>query len=127
MAERARPTTVTAANAVLARARPAAVSAASAPAQLAHPTATSVRRNLFQSQLTRRPTPSSSNSAETLLLDMDFPVDDTSEIVVRDERGEISSLGDPPAVGLDEPDAAEERQEHESMASPRRALRSSPV
>lgn len=74
-----------------------------------------VRRNLFQSQLTRRPTPSSSNSAETLRLDVDV-LSDTSEIVVRDQHGEIE-LGDPPTPILEDPDEvpADDRQENESM------------
>ncbi|KAI5461259.1 hypothetical protein BGZ63DRAFT_230896 [Mariannaea sp. PMI_226] len=54
----------------------------------------SIRRNLFQSQLTRRPNASSPASAETLHLDVDV-LSDTSEIVVRDQHGEIE-LGDPP-------------------------------
>ncbi|KAH6892188.1 hypothetical protein B0T10DRAFT_287783 [Thelonectria olida] len=65
-------------------------------------TTSSVRRNLFQSQLTRRPTASSSASAETLHLDVDV-LSDTSEIVVRDKHGEIE-LGDPPTPILDEDD-----------------------
>lgn len=74
----------------------------------------SVRRNLFQSQLTRRPTPSTTNSAETLRLDVDV-LSDTSEIVVRDQHGEIE-LGDPPTPILEDPDEvpAEDRQENES-------------
>lgn len=65
-------------------------------------TAAGVRRNLFQSQLTRRPTASSSASAETLHLDVDV-LSDTSEIVVRDKHGEIE-LGDPPTPVLDDDD-----------------------
>jgi hypothetical protein len=73
-----------------------------------------VRRNLFQSQLTRRPTPTSSNSTETLRLDIDV-LSDTSEIVVRDKHGEVE-LGDLPTPVFDEPDDAtmEEKQENES-------------
>ncbi|KAI1809123.1 hypothetical protein GGS20DRAFT_360207 [Poronia punctata] len=80
---------------------------------------TGVRRNLFQSQLSRRPTAngststgigrggstaltssSSSTSVETLRLDIDVQ-SDTSEIVVRDENGEFD-LGDPPALALED-------------------------
>lgn len=77
--------------------------------------ATGVRRNLFQSQLTRRPTPASSNSAETLRLDVDV-LSDTSEIVVRDQHGEIE-LGDPPTPILEDPDempSAEGEEDPES-------------
>ncbi|KAJ4321648.1 hypothetical protein N0V84_005200 [Fusarium piperis] len=73
----------------------------------------SVRRNLFQSQLTRRPTGSSSTSAETLHLDVDV-LSDTSEIVVRDKHGEIE-LGDPPTPMLEDEDDVplDHRQETE--------------
>ncbi|KAF4469726.1 UPF0220 domain [Fusarium albosuccineum] len=74
----------------------------------------SVRRNLFQSQLTRRPTAgSSSTSAETLHLDVDV-LSDTSEIVVRDKHGEIE-LGDPPTPALEDEDELplDHRQESE--------------
>lgn len=76
-----------------------------------------VRRNLFQSQLTRRPTASSSNSAETLRLDVDV-LSDTSEIVVRDKHGEIE-LGDPPTPVLEDEDEVpiDDRQESESECS----------
>ncbi|KAM0435259.1 hypothetical protein ACHAPT_003353 [Fusarium lateritium] len=76
--------------------------------------AASVRRNLFQSQLTRRPTAgSSSTSAETLHLDVDV-LSDTSEIVVRDKHGEIE-LGDPPTPMLEDDDEVplDHRQETE--------------
>ncbi|KAJ1329489.1 hypothetical protein MN608_06225 [Microdochium nivale] len=82
-----------------------------------------VRRNLFQSQLTRRPTPTSSTSGETLRLG-DNNVDvlsDTSEIVVRDKNGDFD-IGDPPTppledledAGLDE--AQENEQERRRLA-----------
>ncbi|KPM41585.1 hypothetical protein AK830_g4953 [Neonectria ditissima] len=76
-------------------------------------TSASVRRNLFQSQLTRRPTASSSTSAETLHLDADV-LSDTSEIVVRDQHGEIE-LGDPPTPVLEDEDDVpmDHRQETE--------------
>ncbi|KAK4114554.1 hypothetical protein N656DRAFT_535199 [Canariomyces notabilis] len=84
----------------------------------------SVRRNLFQSQLTRRPTASSSTtSAETLPLDTHhvqqkehhphphqfhhLPLESGSgpspqeDIVVRDKNGEIE-LGDPPTPPIDD-------------------------
>ncbi|KAJ4249466.1 hypothetical protein NW762_012321 [Fusarium torreyae] len=62
-----------------------------------------VRRNLFQSQLTRRPTAgSTSTSAETLHLDVDV-LSDTSEIVVRDKHGEIE-IGDPPTPMMEDED-----------------------
>ncbi|KAM5342537.1 hypothetical protein ACJ41O_013503 [Fusarium nematophilum] len=76
--------------------------------------AAGVRRNLFQSQLTRRPTAgSSSTSAETLHLDVDV-LSDTSEIVVRDKHGEIE-LGDPPTPVLEDEDELplDHRQESE--------------
>ncbi|KAH7033270.1 uncharacterized protein B0I36DRAFT_106865 [Microdochium trichocladiopsis] len=72
-----------------------------------------VRRNLFQSQLTRRPTPTSSASAETLRLDVDV-LSDTSDIVVRDKNGEFD-VGDPPTPPLEDPEDAglDEAQENE--------------
>ncbi|KAH7166070.1 hypothetical protein EDB81DRAFT_273062 [Dactylonectria macrodidyma] len=76
-------------------------------------TSASVRRNLFQSQLTRRPTASSSTSAETLHLDADV-LSDTSDIVIRDKHGEIE-LGDPPTPALEDEDEVplDHRQESE--------------
>lgn len=74
-----------------------------------------VRRNLFQSQLTRRPTAgSTSTSAETLHSDVDI-LSDTSEIVVRDKHGEIE-LGDPPTPIMEDEDELplDHRQECES-------------
>lgn len=70
------------------------------------------RPNLFRSQLTRRPTASSSNSADTVRLDVEV-LSDGSEIVVRNQQGEIE-LGDPPTpiMETDEPD---ERDDSESM------------
>ncbi|KAK4157216.1 hypothetical protein C8A00DRAFT_11939 [Chaetomidium leptoderma] len=95
-------------------------------------TSHSVRRNLFQSQLTRRPPATSSTSPEELHLDADvqeehenehngqfqsqpetpFPQDD---IVVRDHNGEIE-LDDPPTPTIDDPEdmeALEARHENE--------------
>ncbi|KAK3358965.1 hypothetical protein B0T25DRAFT_81471 [Lasiosphaeria hispida] len=92
-------------------------------------TASSVRRNLFQSQLTRRPTaPGSSSSsstatttstsAETLRLDGGGGATEpqqqagssrasspgSHEIVVRDGNGEIELGNDPPTPTIDDPD-----------------------
>ncbi|ETS80225.1 hypothetical protein PFICI_07754 [Pestalotiopsis fici W106-1] len=82
--------------------------------------ANNVRRNLFQSQLTRRPTPvSSSNSAETLRLDVDV-LSDTSEIVVRDKNGDFK-LDDPPTPPMEdasEEGAIDEDRENERMTEP---------
>lgn len=96
--------------------------------------ATGVRRNLFQSQLTRRPTPtettrpggggpassaattsSMSTSAEPMRLDADV-LSESSEIVVRDKNGEFE-VEDPPTPPMDEPDddaALDDSQENES-------------
>ena len=74
-----------------------------------------VRRNLFQGQLTRRPTPgSSSNPTESLELDVEV-LPGSSEIVVRDQHGEVE-LGDPPTPEMEEQDqmALDDRQETES-------------
>ncbi|KAK0651901.1 hypothetical protein B0T16DRAFT_454316 [Cercophora newfieldiana] len=86
---------------------------------------TNVRRNLFQSQLTRRPTAGSSSvsssasgtgSAETLRLDADVHVPAEGapsaaaapaaflDIVIRDKNGEIE-LGDPPTPVIDADEA----------------------
>ncbi|KAK4179845.1 hypothetical protein QBC36DRAFT_298130 [Triangularia setosa] len=97
------------------------------------PTASSVRRNLFQSQLTRRPPhPSSSTSSETIRLnhhhhhshsyspaaDDDDPYQDhplsppsppapspSADIVPRNSLGEIELLGDPPTPPLYDSDS----------------------
>lgn len=73
--------------------------------------ASAVRPNLFRSQLTRRPTASSSNSADTVRLDVEV-LSDSGEIVVRNQLGEIE-LGDPPTPIL-ETDEPEDRDESES-------------
>ncbi|KAL1870802.1 hypothetical protein VTK73DRAFT_2431 [Phialemonium thermophilum] len=73
-----------------------------------------VRCKLFQSQLTRRPTSTSSTSAETLRLDTDAQ-SESSDIVVRDKNGEIE-LGDPPTPAFDDPNempALDARQEND--------------
>ncbi|KLU88332.1 hypothetical protein MAPG_07319 [Magnaporthiopsis poae ATCC 64411] len=77
----------------------------------------SVRRNLFQSQLTRRPTPTSSGESETLRLDADADIDapaESADIVVRDKNGEVE-LDDPPTPPIDDPDeiALDPRQQSE--------------
>lgn len=96
--------------------------------------AAGVRRNLFQSQLTRRPTStettraggggpasaaattsSTSASAEPMRLDADV-LSESSEIVVRDKNGEFE-VEDPPTPPMDEPDddaALDDAQENES-------------
>ncbi|KAI0457992.1 hypothetical protein F5B21DRAFT_58332 [Xylaria acuta] len=99
-----------------------------------------VRRNLFQSNLTRRPTPtessrsggggggggttgtttttttnsSSSNSVDMLRFESDV-LSESSEIVIRDKNGEFE-VGDPPTPPLDDPDeeaALDDAQENE--------------
>ncbi|KAG6023467.1 hypothetical protein E4U19_001366 [Claviceps sp. Clav32 group G5] len=61
------------------------------------------RSNLFRSQLTRMPTAGSSNSSEnTVRLDVEV-LSDTSDIVVRNQQGEIE-LGDPPTPEMEEGD-----------------------
>ncbi|KAK3378545.1 hypothetical protein B0H63DRAFT_525765 [Podospora didyma] len=87
----------------------------------------SVRRNLFQSQLTRRPTATisgkssstttTSTSGETLRLDEDpeSSAESCSDIVIRDKNGEIE-LTDPSTPPLDDPDemlALDTQQESE--------------
>jgi hypothetical protein len=81
-----------------------ALPSASATSNGGGPGGPGVRRNLFQSQLTRRPTPtsSSSNSTETLRLDIDL-LPETSDIVIRDRNGEFE-VGDPPTPPMEEPD-----------------------
>ncbi|OTB05849.1 hypothetical protein M426DRAFT_10294 [Hypoxylon sp. CI-4A] len=78
-----------------------------------------IRRNLFQNQLTRRPTPttsSSNNSVETLRLGEVEVLSDTSDIVIRDRNGEFE-IGDPPSPTPDDPEetggALDEVQENE--------------
>lgn len=90
-------------------------------------TSQSVRRNLFQSQLTRRPPAGSSGSADALHLDADaqkeqqhqfqHPLESPSQedIVVRDKNGEIQ-LGDPPTPPIDDAEellALDARHENE--------------
>lgn len=91
---------------------PLARTAAARPAN-SHTASSGIRRNLFQSRLTRRPTPTSSNSGESLRLDAEM-MSDSSDIVVRDKNGEFE-IGDPPTPPLDEPEdeALDDVQEHE--------------
>ncbi|KAK4453272.1 hypothetical protein QBC34DRAFT_220693 [Podospora aff. communis PSN243] len=85
-------------------------SSRAAPSTSSASASTNVRRNLFQSQLTRRPTAgsvsSSAGSAETLRLDPDVQLQPPGggggsvgvgnlDIVIRDKNGEIE-IGDPP-------------------------------
>lgn len=72
------------------------------------------RQGFFRSQLTRRPTgpgTSSNNSSEKLRLDVDI-LTDSSEIVVRNQQGEIE-LGDPPTPIVEDDEQAEDRHETE--------------
>ncbi|KAG6035346.1 hypothetical protein E4U41_006113 [Claviceps citrina] len=70
------------------------------------------RPNLFRRELTRRPTAGSSTSSDTVRLDVEV-LSDTSEIVVRNQQGEIE-LGDPPTPAYEETDEqAEDRHETE--------------
>ncbi|KAK7935752.1 hypothetical protein PG985_001247 [Apiospora marii] len=95
--------------------RPNRTTAAGATASTATVAPGAVRRNLFQSQLTRRPTSISSNSAETLRMDADA-VSNTSDIVIRDEHGDFE-IGDPPTPPTDEPEAEalDDMQENEHL------------
>lgn len=64
----------------------------------------SVRRNLFQQHLSRRPTTSStSTSAETLRLDPPESESQASDLVRRDQNGDYE-IGDPAVPLLDEQD-----------------------
>ncbi|KAI1339057.1 hypothetical protein F5Y15DRAFT_92712 [Xylariaceae sp. FL0016] len=114
------------------------------------PNPPNVRRNLFQSQLTRRPTPTSSNSAETLRLGdnnacaapaahasshsnsgsqrsdsvevlSETATNDTSDIVIRDQNGEFE-VGDPPTPPLDDPDEVAAVDEAQESERERRRL-----
>lgn len=75
--------------------------------------AAAARANLFRGQLTRRPTAGSSNSADALHLDVDV-LSDSSEIVVRNQQGEIE-LANPPTPAVDDhDDQADNRHDTES-------------
>ncbi|KAK5662801.1 hypothetical protein OQA88_6210 [Cercophora sp. LCS_1] len=98
------------------------------------PPSTSVRRNLFQSQLTRRPTAGSTSSAstsDTLRLDnvdlhLPPPVEAEAylDIVIRDKNGEIE-LGDPPTPSgfVDDVDEAAAAQMDATQEGERERLR----
>lgn len=73
------------------------------------------RPNLFRGGLTRRPTASSSNSTDTVRLDVEV-LSGSSEIVVRNQQGEIE-LGDPPTPIM-ETDEHDDRDDGESMFAP---------
>ena len=81
----------------------------------AQPTSTRERSNLFRSHLTRRPTAGPSSQTEAVHLDSENQLD-TSDIVVRNQNGEID-VEESPEVDLNEIEEAgvEERQETESM------------
>lgn len=97
------------------------------PAHLNASSNAGVRRNLFQGQLTRRPTagPGSNNPNEPgapgrnagALGNMEVEEDESasSDIVVRDKNGEVE-LDEPPTLVVDDPDeiALDMRQENES-------------
>ena len=73
-----------------------------------------VRRNLFQSQLTRRPTPAAS-SAEALRLEACVDVlSDSDEIVVRDKQGEVEVEV---PEGVEEDGVVDEKEEMESVST----------
>ncbi|KAG5920989.1 hypothetical protein E4U42_006014 [Claviceps africana] len=85
---------------------------AGARSRIAAAAAPTARPNLFRSQLTRRPTAGSSHSSDTARLDVEV-LADSSEIVVRNQHGEIE-LGDPPTPVFEEMDEqAEEKHETE--------------
>ncbi|CAI4210400.1 unnamed protein product [Parascedosporium putredinis] len=91
-------------------------------------TTAGVRRNLFQSQLTRRPTPSSaSTSTETLRLDSCVDVlSDSDEIVIRDKQDELEAGGeDPIALAMEDEGEGDEGQyvdEKEEMEKEKKRL-----
>ncbi|KFH47595.1 hypothetical protein ACRE_014990 [Hapsidospora chrysogenum ATCC 11550] len=65
-------------------------------------TSSTSSRNLNASRGARRPAPGSSlGTADSMHLDAGVPSSDSSEIVVRDSRGEIE-LGDPPTPDLED-------------------------
>lgn len=71
------------------------------------------RSNLFRSHLTRRPTTGPSAQSETVHMDSELHTD-SSDIVVRNQNGEID-VEESPEVDLNEIEEAgvEERQENE--------------
>jgi hypothetical protein len=101
------------------QALPSSTTSSASSSRLRH-TDAPVRRNLFQSQLTRRPTPTSSNSAETVRLDSDALLHDasassasSSEIVVRNHNGEFDYEAPPTLDLLDDGDEPPADDEHE--------------
>ncbi|KAL1881785.1 hypothetical protein Daus18300_000838 [Diaporthe australafricana] len=96
-----------------------------APAHPASSSNTGIRRNLFQGQLTRRPTagPGSNNPNEpgaparnaTGGMEVEEDESASSDIVVRDKNGDVE-LDEPPTLVVDDPDeiALDMRQENES-------------
>jgi hypothetical protein len=76
-----------------------------------------VRRNLFHHHLSRRPTTSSTTSAETVRLDMEVE-SESSDIVIRDKNGDYET-GDPPIPALDDQEEPgnQDAQEDESMSA----------
>ncbi|GAO18896.1 hypothetical protein UVI_02030650 [Ustilaginoidea virens] len=78
--------------------------------------AAAIRPNLFRSQLTRRPTGtggshSTTSPADAARLQVEV-LSDSSEIVVRNQHGEIE-LGDPPTPGLDAADEQADDDRHD--------------
>ena len=73
---------------------------------------TGVRRNLFQNQLARRPTASSTSSGETASTTRGIDFDSAADmnIVVRDKNGDIEVF-DPLALLEDDNGAIDEREE----------------
>ena len=73
---------------------------------------TGVRRNLFQNQLTRRPTASSTSSGETASTARGIDFDSAADmnIVVRDKNGDIEVF-DPLPLLEDDNGAIDEREE----------------
>lgn len=84
-------------------------------------TSSSVRRNLFQSQLTRRPTASTTTSEETVRLEMDGANSETDDIVVRDQNGEVE-CGDPPTPPVDEDEDEHMMDSNQESKSERQRL-----
>ena len=86
---------------------------------------TGVRRNLFQGQLTRRPTtgpgsnnepgPAGRNAGDLDGMEVEEDESASSDIVVRDKNGDVE-LDEPPTLVVDDPDeiALDMRQENES-------------
>ncbi|QUC18538.1 uncharacterized protein UV8b_02779 [Ustilaginoidea virens] len=87
--------------------------------------AAAIRPNLFRSQLTRRPTGtggshSTTSPADAARLQVEV-LSDSSEIVVRNQHGEIE-LGDPPTPGLDAADEQADDDRHDESEKERQRL-----